>query len=314
MNDRGVVSVTGQLLICSIGFITHSFSLDFLPRPRKDAEHTTPKPLLPWLIRRIECVRGSLPILVQCAPAFNYARSAHTTTFLEDESIPDGVQKKALFKSDELSLDLRYISECCQNASEDVPAPEVKLELLDLTAKGHKGPGVQSSFTLKEGQGVTFVLRIPPEELPTVILGQDDKNSGKISRENSPHSGHNKRKIDEPYLTKELLSSLLRVRYLSFLKVFLSFLIFFLQTTIRYWYEWVSQSTYTGSWKEAVLRSALALKLLIFEPTGTSFFIYWSDLAILNHLVTGAVVASPTFSLPEYIGGVRNWCSPSSNR
>jgi len=40
------------------------------------------------------------------------------------------------------------------------------------------------------------------------------------------------------------------------------------QGTNRYWYEWVRQSTYRGSWKEAVLRSALALKLLIFEPTG----------------------------------------------
>jgi len=140
--------------------------------------------------------------------------------------------------------------------------------LLDLSAKGHKGPGVQSLFTLKEGQSVTFVLRTPPEELSAVILGQNNKNKGKISREDSPHSLH-KRRVDDPYLTKELLSSLLH-------------------TTIRYWYEWISQSTYTGSWKEAVLRSALALKLLIFEPTG-------------------AVVASPTFSLPEFIGGVRNW-------
>ena len=154
-------------------------------------------------------------MLVQCAPAFNYARSAHITTFVEDESIPDGVQKKALFKSDELSLDLRYISECSQNASEDVHAPEVILKLLDLSAKGHKGPGVQSSFTLKEGQIVTFVLRIPPDELPAVIIGQDDKNKDNISRESISQSGHNKRKIDDPYLTKELLSSLLHVGYVS---------------------------------------------------------------------------------------------------
>lgn len=40
------------------------------------------------------------------------------------------------------------------------------------------------------------------------------------------------------------------------------------QATNRYWYEWISQSTYKGAWKEAVLRSALALKLLIYEPTG----------------------------------------------
>ena len=55
-----------------------------------------------------------------------------------------------------------------------------------------------------------------------------------------------------------------------------------------YWNSWIRKSTYNGSWKEAVHRSALALKLLIYEPTG-------------------AIVASPTFSLPEYIGGTRNW-------
>ena len=91
-----------------------------------------------------------------------------------------------------------------------------------------------------------------------------------------------------------------------------------IQTTIKYWYDWVSQSTYTGSWKEAVLRSALALKLLTFEPTGTSFFfclLERSPTFLKNYRVVGAVVASPTFSLPEFIGGVRNWCSPPpSNR
>ena len=60
------------------------------------------------------------------------------------------------------------------------------------------------------------------------------------------------------------------------------------QETNIYWNAWIRRSTYQGSWKEAVNRSALALKLLIYEPTG-------------------AVVASPTFSLPEYIGGTRNW-------
>ena len=129
-----------------------------------------------------------------------------------------------MFKSDELSLDLRYISECSQNASEDVHPPDVVLKLLDLSAKGHKGPGVQSVFTLTEGQSVTFVLRTPPEELPAVILGKDNKSKAKVSREDSPNTVPHKRRVDDPYLTKELLSSLLHVGHLSLSLSLLSFL------------------------------------------------------------------------------------------
>jgi GH15 family glucan-1,4-alpha-glucosidase len=58
--------------------------------------------------------------------------------------------------------------------------------------------------------------------------------------------------------------------------------------TIAYWRDWISKSQYRGRWREMVHRSALILKLLTFEPTG-------------------AIVAAPTCSLPEGIGGVRNW-------
>ena len=58
--------------------------------------------------------------------------------------------------------------------------------------------------------------------------------------------------------------------------------------TVAYWRGWLAQCTYRGRWRETVHRSALALKLLTFEPTG-------------------AIVAAPTTSLPEGIGGVRNW-------
>ena len=60
------------------------------------------------------------------------------------------------------------------------------------------------------------------------------------------------------------------------------------QLTVAYWQRWLAKCTYRGRWRESVQRSALALKLLTFSPTG-------------------AIVAAPTCGLPEHVGGVRNW-------
>jgi len=61
-----------------------------------------------------------------------------------------------------------------------------------------------------------------------------------------------------------------------------------LRTTVIFWRHWLAKSQYRGRWSRMVNRSALVLKLLTFQPTG-------------------AIIAAPTSSLPEVIGGERNW-------
>ncbi len=58
--------------------------------------------------------------------------------------------------------------------------------------------------------------------------------------------------------------------------------------TVDFWRRWLARCTYRGRWRETVMRSALAMKLMTYQPTG-------------------AIVAAPTCSLPESLGGSRNW-------
>ena len=61
-----------------------------------------------------------------------------------------------------------------------------------------------------------------------------------------------------------------------------------LEDTCGFWRDWIGQCTYEGRWGEAVHQSLMVLKAMTYDPTG-------------------GIVAAPTTSLPELIGGVRNW-------
>ena len=107
-------------------------------------------------------VRGRQPLRVECAPAFNYALAEHRTLLVPDDSIlaigedAPVKQKKAVFESDDLSLDLRFVAE---SVIDGVPLPSVEFQTFDLKPCGHKGLSVSVDLDLVEGQVVTFVLR-----------------------------------------------------------------------------------------------------------------------------------------------------------
>jgi GH15 family glucan-1,4-alpha-glucosidase len=61
-----------------------------------------------------------------------------------------------------------------------------------------------------------------------------------------------------------------------------------IEETQNWWREWSGRCSYQGKWRDAVVRSLITLKALTFQPTG-------------------GIVAAPTTSLPELLGGVRNW-------
>ncbi|KAJ9075602.1 hypothetical protein DSO57_1034332 [Entomophthora muscae] len=113
---------------------------------------------------------------------------------------------------------------------------------------GMNGEGVVSDVCLEEGQEVSFILTHGADAVMDATLGFSMSH-------------------DQP--TPDLVGVLL-------------------DETLCFWRNWISKSSYRGRWRENVARSALALKLLTYEPTG-------------------AIVAAPTFGLPEEIGGVRNW-------
>ncbi len=180
--------------------------IDYMPVGARKKERARTR-----LIRRVESIRGKMPVRMVCRPAFDYARTAHKT-----EITGHGAAFRARMGRG-LGLSTHVPLGC---------APE--------------GDGVEALFTLEQGERASFVLEdLTGDDLPVPPLDPEEEND-------------------------------------------------LLERTIGYWRQWLGHCTYEGRWREQVYRSALALKLMTYEPTG-------------------AIIAAPTCSLPEDVGGERNW-------
>ncbi|CEI64868.1 hypothetical protein FVEN_g3367 [Fusarium venenatum] len=222
--------------------------VDFFPRP-KSTQVTTKgvklnayrevtkvqDELKKWLVRRVECIRGSMSLDIELFPSFNYGRDEHKTTLYQaHHSIMDTTSKVATFSSKEVQLQLDVAVEKGENET-SCPSITFRKE----KREGIHGEGLIAQICIEEGQAISFVLRNDLQQHVT------------------------------EHITTEVLDAQQHA-------------------TQSFWYNFIGQSKYKGRWREVVSRSLMILKMMTYEPTG-------------------AIIAAPTFSIPEAIGGVRNW-------
>ncbi|WWD17022.1 hypothetical protein CI109_101458 [Kwoniella shandongensis] len=264
------VLVTKFLSEDGVGIMT-----DLLVPKGANRAQSSSRAFLPWLIRKVESIRGKVPFRMECAPAFNYCRDKHTTELVEDDSVTAECDHttKAVFTSPSLTLDLRYLA---YSSDQCVSDPKLTMKIEKLKNRDLLGDAVTADFELEEGQSVIFVLRecgdysySNPEHQRVANPNLERAETLGIPMGKLVAATSKLRPKENPLLTRALLNALMR-------------------DTQLYWSNWINRSKYKGRWREAVHRSALVLKMLVFEETG-------------------AIVAAPTFSLPEFLGGQRNW-------
>ncbi|BGP39748.1 hypothetical protein JCM10449v2_003699 [Rhodotorula kratochvilovae] len=233
---------------------------DYMPLPANKSDPS----FLPWLVRHVTTIRGKLTFTMECAPAFDYARASHET------KIDNHAQRADFTCPEHVNLDLRWVISNGSHPRDGLAEPQVELDYLDLSERGHKGLGVTAKFTLEEGQSVTFILREPPKKSSHETSGEG-RSTTNVPDRTSDHSGETQAvSSQDPPLSQALVDRLFH-------------------DTTAYWMSWLQRCTYKGRWREVVQRAALGLKLLTFAPTG-------------------AIVAAATFSLPEDLHGAgRNW-------
>lgn len=184
------------------------------------------------LVRKLDCVRGSMSIDIELCPKPGYARSQGSMQFSQVKSEADIYRQSLSWvpaNKDSTDACNFFVSYCTHDRPLKTPPSMFR-------AGGPSNDSLHAHFELQEGQQIIMVMH-------------DDKLS--------------------PYLDEDLFKTLE-------------------DDTYKYWTNWIRACHYRGRFQQEVERSMLILKLLTYEATG-------------------AIVAAPTFSLPEAIGGPRNW-------
>lgn len=185
------------------------------------------------LVRKLDCVRGSMSIDVELSPKPNYARAEGSMQCSPVKAKGDTYHQSLSWKpAGQYSLNRvpEFFITYCTN---DRP---LKIAPAMFRVHGSSSDSLHAHFELQEGQQILMVM---------------------CDKQLSLH------------LNRDHLTTLE-------------------DDTYKYWTSWIRACHYRGRFQQEVERSMLILKLLTYEPTG-------------------AIVAAPTFSLPEAIGGPRNW-------
>lgn len=203
---------------------------------RKESKEAFKKARGPVLLRKLECMRGTMTIDVEIHPQPNYATGktsiggilngddyTQRITWITEEDMPDGGPPP-------------IVSVAFLPADGQVDESTAKL-FSPIGGNAHGSDGVRAQFVMHEGQQI--IMQMSSEA--------------------------------DPDLSELAEVTLRREREVN-----------------TFWRNWIRKCTYRGRMLQEVERSLLVLKLLTYKPTG-------------------AIVAAPTFSLPEHIGGTRNW-------
>ena len=260
-----------------------------------------------WVIRQVRTVRKEIAFRVECYPAFDYGRASHTSKhtksgvrFTCDTNPCSQNSNKSKSDTDkstskESTPKKTTSEEYVQDSAADPREMQCqRFELITQVPLEINDRGAFADFTLVEGEVATFIFKpfIDDEDdkadcandeyaaleakAGKTINTKKDLYKAAINEEDVEAEEERRGQKQVFHLTEEELENLNQtVEH------------FFSETT-KYWRKWISQCIYTGRWRRRVERSALALKLLTYEPTG-------------------AIVAAPTTSLPEHVGGERNW-------